>query len=291
MVAMQGDTHSLYGTFVVPALVQAASTTTLGADEQELMDALEAWQFSCPTGLEGTDPVASPKSADPIEAAESIGCTAFHTVFFAIVEAALGDETAAAGLELPDGGFGLTLVARALHDPTSLSSGDALWDDVTTTPAVESRDEILLRAITRAASVLAPLGGADEWRWGRVHTLILRSIYDNFGFDLYNEGPYAASGGLFTVNVANPKKRALPESGMPLDLGFTSGASIRLVTEARPTGPRMRFQLPGGADLHRESPFYNNLLPRWLDNEPVDFAFGPGGVKDPEKVVDVSPAP
>jgi penicillin amidase len=155
----------------------------------------------------------------------------------------------------------------------------------------ETRDDILLRALTRAGAVLAAIGPVDDWRWGRVHTVSLRSIYDNFGVATYNEGPYAAPGGLFTVNVANPANRALPAMPAAPDLGFKSGPSIRLLIEAAPGGPKMRFTLPGGADLHVESPFYNNLLPAWIRNEPVDFLFGPNAVTDPAQSVDVSPAP
>ncbi|WP_437525354.1 penicillin acylase family protein [Sorangium sp. So ce726] len=288
MTAMQGDTYSLYGSFVVPAVLSAAELATLTDDEQAVVDALADWDSTCPTGLDGHDPVDAGKVDDATLAAESIGCTAFHATFYAIVSEALGDEAAAAGLDEP--GFGLTVVARALRDPARLSSGPLLWDDVTTDGVVETQNDILLRALTKAAASLVAIGPADDWRWGRVHTLSLRSIFDNFGLAVYNEGPYAAPGGLFTVNVANPRSRALPPDGEKPSFAFANGPSIRLVIDADPAGPKMRFGLPGGSDLHRESAFYNNLLPQWLDNEPLEFHFGPGAVTDPAGVVDVSPA-
>ncbi|WP_437587674.1 penicillin acylase family protein [Sorangium sp. So ce1000] len=288
MTAMQGDTYSLYGSFVVPAVLSAASVATLTDDEQAVVDALTAWDYTCPTGLDGHDPVDAGKVEDATIAAESIGCTAFHATFYAIVGEALGDEAAAAGLDEP--GFGLTVVARALRDPARLSSGPLLWDDVTTDGVTETQDDIVLRALTKAAASLLTIGPVDDWRWGRVHTLSLRSIFDNFGISSYNDGPYAAPGGLFTVNVANPRERALPSNGKKPSFAFANGPSIRLVIDAAPEGPKMRFELPGGSDLHRESAFYNNLLPQWLDNEPLDFHFGPAAVTDPASVVDVSPA-
>ena len=51
----------------------------------------------------------------------------------------------------------------------------------------------------------------------------------------------------------------------------------------------MTYELPGGADLHHDSPFYNNLLPNWLINKPIDFPFGPGAVTNPAKTIDVLP--
>jgi penicillin amidase len=288
MHAMQGDAYSLYGEIVTPAILAAAAGQPLGLVETQVIDALAAWQYTCPTGLDGADPVASPDAADPALAAESIGCTAFHASLFAIVEAALGDEMAEA--EVDARGWAFQLVARALRDPASIASGDLLWDDVSTPDAVETRDEILLRGVGLAAEALARNGEPSAWRWGRVHTLTLRSIYDSFGVASYNDGPYAAPGGLLTVNVANPRSRTLPADDAPWDFAFASGPSVRFVVEALPEGPRMTYELPGGTDLHRESAFYNNLLPAWLANEPVEFPFGPGAVASPTVTIEVSPA-
>ena len=56
-------------------------------------------------------------------------------------------------------------------------------------------------------------------------------------------------------------------------------------------GPRMSFQYPGGADLHHDSKFYNNLVENWLVNKPVAFPFGAGAVTTPAAQVTVSPRP
>ena len=157
---------------------------------------------------------------------------------------------------------------------------------------METRDDILQRAISGAATLLVQSFGTDldDWRWGRTHTMSLLSIFDQFGFDMYSEGPYAAPGGQYTVNVANPTSRALPEGTDPLDWSFGAGPSVRFVVEATPSGMRMTYQLPGGNDLHRDSDFYNNLLPMWLEVESIDFPFGPGAVSTPALEVEVLPA-
>jgi penicillin amidase len=288
MVAMQGDTFSLYGELVTPLLLEAAEDMTLGADEQALVDALAGWDYTCPTGLATSDPEGD-GSDDAAETAASIGCTAFHIAWLGLVEEAMRDDVEAAGLAYGTDVTGASLVARAFTQPEQLVTSEALWDDVTTEP-VETRLDIAARAVSTAGRVFGALGGDDDdRRWGRVHTLTLRSIYDNFGVTTYNDGPHAAPGGLNTVNVANPAIRPLPESG-GIAFPFAAGPSIRLVSEVTADGPRMVFQLPGGADLHRDSDFYNNLLPRWLDDEPVDFAFGPGAVEEPYATIEVLPA-
>ncbi len=295
MTALQGDSYSLYGSVVVPAVLEAMQGQTLTSQEQQLVDALTDWKFSCPTGVDGHDPENSPDASSSSETAESIGCTAFHVTLFALTEAALGDEIAAASALAPEplaisDRADIHLLVRALKAPNTLSSGELLWDNVTTPNNSETRSDVIRYAVTLAAASLAATGEPNDWRWGRLHTLSLRSIYDSFGIGTYNDGPYAAAGGLYTVNVANPQ-RELPDVGDPWDLSFAAGASVRFVVELGPDRPRMKYQLPGGADLHRESPFYNNLLPAWLDNEPIDFAFGPGAVTNPALEVVVKPAP
>lgn len=174
---------------------------------------------------------------------------------------------------------------RSVLKPGTLAQGQKFWDDVATADVVETRDDVARAALEGAAEALAKVGGPDEWRWGRMHTVTLRSIYDSFGIDSYNDGPYAAPGGMSTVNVANPSN---PKG---TDMFFTSGASLRTVIEAGPKGPRMEFQYPGGADLHRTSPYYNNLVARWLRNEPVVVPFGADELPSPAVAIDIVPAP
>ncbi len=285
---IQGDDFSLYGEAVVPLVLASAQSATLTTDEQAVVDALTAWDFTCPTGVVGTDPMMATDDPDAAAAAASIGCSAFHATLYAVVQEALGDEITASGATAPRG-TDMHLVVRALKDPASISSGNLLWDDVSTAGPIETRDEILVRGLKVAAAQLAKTGAPNTWRWGRLHTLTLRSIYDSFNVATYNVGPFAASGGQYTVNVASPRSRTVPTGNTPWDFAFSSGPSVRFVVEATPAGPKMTYELPGGSDLHRESPFYNNLLPGWLSNTPIEFRFGPGAVPDPVSTVTVNP--
>lgn len=283
MRTIQGDTHVLMAESIVPALIEAAKGSD-DAGAKEVADALAAWKFSCPTGLAG-EKKDSDKSSDAAESADSIGCSAFHVTLYALNAAALDDELSAAGVSVSSVDRAVFL-ARVLAKPETVTSGEGFWDNVTTTDATETRDDILRQALVTAGAALGKLGGKDEWRWGRLHTLTLRSIFDNFGIGTYNYSPVATPGGLNTVNVATPSS---PSASKPLDLFHNNGPSLRTVIEIDEKGPHMEFQYPGGADLHRDSPFYNNLVSRWIKNEPVPFAFG--GVANPSVQVTVSPAP
>ena len=170
------------------------------------------------------------------------------------------------------------------------------YREVATPAAIPANAKLWATRIGSKAYVIWPLsrlavtGEPNSWRWGRLHTISLRSIFDSFSIPTYNAPPQAAPGGLFTVNVASPR-RVIPADGKPWDFQFRSGPSVRFVVEASAEGLRMNYQLPGGTDLHRESPFYNNLLPSWLENKPVEFLFGPGAVTSPAVELEVTPAP
>jgi penicillin amidase len=93
------------------------------------------------------------------------------------------------------------------------------------------------------------------------------------------------------VNVANPAAANIDKvsATTPLDFSHTNGPSIRTLIEVGTDTPHMKIELPGGEDLHRDSPFYNNMVPRWITNTPVDFAFGADAVKAPARNVEVLP--
>src|SRR5690606_42027027 len=70
-----------------------------------------------------------------------------------------------------------------------------------------TRDEVLPAAREGAGSEIARAWGADPeaWLWGKFHTVTME-VQPNQGMlaPHLTVGPYAAPGGLFTVNVANP---------------------------------------------------------------------------------------
>jgi penicillin amidase len=84
---------------------------------------------------------------------------------------------------------------------------DFWWDDKTT-PAVETRDETVLTAITAAVDELTSRLDDDpsEWRWGALHTLVLRNqTLGDSGIGpieaLFNRGPAPVAGGESTVDA------------------------------------------------------------------------------------------
>ena len=70
---------------------------------------------------------------------------------------------------------------------------------------------------------------------------------------------HANDGGLYTVDVANPNS----------NYQQTAGPSSRFVCEALPAGMSCSFQVPGGQSADVDSPNYEDLLAKWLVNEPT----------------------
>lgn len=298
MLTAQSDTYSLLGEIIVPALLAATTDGMFDPETSALLSALDAWEFTCPTGLTSSDPLmtANNKSTDPVATRESIGCSAFHTVLYEVLRAAYADEMGPLTYTVdPDPTRRLNyqqelvnLLVLTLREPTALTSPDAYWDNVNTDGPDETREQIFIAALTQSAALLHDKYGApDEWRWGRLHQLSLNSPFAAVSASLtsYNAGPYANDGGLLTVDVANPRDR-----GSDLDFSHTNGPSIRTVIEMTDNGPSLLFQLPGGTSLDRNSDLFNQLMPNWLTNTAVPVAFGPGAVTNPKISLTVNPA-
>ena len=266
MASMQtivGDTRSLYGRNMTPKLLEIADDAmmpVLSANAQKVINALRPWTYDCPTGLEGSDPVLSPL-ADGAEVQESAGCAAFHVLFQELDNALANDE--------PHKDW--FVLYFSVVNPTKLAAEDVYWDDVTTAQ-VETKFDTLATALEAAGETLVERLGADEtkWAWGRMHGTILRSdlsdlnpLFNEFNNPLNNETFYATPGGFRTVNVASPGPDGL----------HTGGASTRFICEGLPEGLSCTIQLPGGQSSHADSPNYDDLLPLWLRNEPIELVF------------------
>ena len=273
---MQGDNFLVLRDWVLPHLQTTVDDNpgVLSAQAQTLWSALETWDGDCPSGIDGRDPTG-PKTADATIAASSIGCAAFHFTLYELTDAAFADELAPTDVSTRSAEAVRSIVVL-LNDPGRLQGGDVYWDDVTTVDATETRDEVILAALENAATVISAALGADpdDWRWGRAHTLTLSApAFSLLSLTAYNEGPYAAPGGLLAINVANPNGSGI--GGM----GFSNGPSMRHVAEFTADGIRSYWTLPGGQRHFRDSPHYDDLLDDWFSATHFAMPFQPADVE------------
>lgn len=276
MSAAQADTYSLLGARNLPVILGALQPSGVGpsAEAQAVIDALSAWQYTCPTGLTTRDP-ASPKVVDAAVAAESIGCSAFHVLWTELMVGVFDDEIVAAGAQSISRHAQHEALIRLLSRPGTMLGGQVYWDDVSTAGATEGRFSTILAAMERTATWLGAAMGTDpdDWRWGRVHTITLRAdVFDSAGVSRYNNGPWANDGGWYTVDVANP------DGSYSGNFTHSAGPSMRFVCEAKSTGPECTMQLPGGQRNRPGEDHYEDLFLKWLDNETIPLNFKPADI-------------
>jgi penicillin amidase len=138
-------------------------------------------------------------------------------------------------------------VYRLLQEP-----GNPWWDDVRTPNSIETRDDILARALeTGYAAGVERLGETvDAWRWGDVHTATFANqTFGESGISIieaiFNRGPVAASGGSGQVNntawdIDDPfNVTSVPSMRQIIDLGDLSN-SLMLHTTGQSGHPGHR---------------------------------------------------
>ncbi len=263
------DVYSLPAARTLPALLAGldVAKVELTANGQKVKDALETWDFQCATGLADADPAGAP-AAEAGLVASAIGCSAYHVFFDALRNVVFTDELAEAGDDMRRGRqHAVTALVTRSGD---LARGEAYWDDVSTPDVVEPREDIVVTALNAAGERLVALLGEDAqgWLWGRIHTLTLTAnLFDQAGVRDYNHGPFANDGGMDTVDVAAP-------INPPGDIyEQRHGASMRFQCEAPADAPvRCRMQFPGGQEHHRDSPYYEHMVPAYLRGEATDIA-------------------
>ncbi|MBC6461979.1 penicillin acylase family protein [Actinomadura sp. HBU206391] len=157
----------------------------------------------------------------------------------------------------PDGGDRWFEVLRALLDKPD----DPWWDDMRTTGAKETRDDMLRVALKDADAELRDrLGGAPaEWKWGDLHTLTLTN--ESFGTSgiapiewLFNRGPMKLGGGAAIVDATGWDAQE--------GYGVTAVPSMRMVVDLADLD-RSRWVNLTGASGHAFADHYWDQAPLW----------------------------
>lgn len=175
--AIQGDSSSVWAQEVLP-YVQALSSSDPRLDEA--LDLLRAW--------------------DGRTRRDSAGAALFEAFRLHLIDVTFDDE------------LGKDLLDRARYQSKDallnlLPDPNSRWFDDATTPATETRDEILVQAVEGAVEELTDTLGRDmaRWQWGDLHT----ATFENQSLGqsgiglveaLFNRGPFAVDGTLCTVN-------------------------------------------------------------------------------------------
>jgi penicillin G amidase len=285
MQAIQGDHQSPLGRHLVPGILAAVAAAKEGGVENPLnalltpevlaaADMLGTWGFEATSGYE-------PHAGGP-ERDSAIATSIFNAWLVELVRAIGTDK----GLVDHPDQFLAKMLVKLFESPDSLSTWDpergdsAIWDD-TTTEAVETRNEVILKALGAALAFLsdpAAVGpsqhggfGTDDvskWLWGGLHTLTLpHALGGEANIPPESQWPdgYPRHGDNFVVDASNP---GLSD----MDFTYHSGASQRPVYLLQ-EGIPMQNALPGGQSGAFPNAHYRDDFALYADNQthPVPF--------------------
>jgi penicillin amidase len=203
---------------------------------------------------------------------ESAAAAYYNVVWRELLARTFHDELT--GTLRPDGGQRwFAVVADLLARP-----GDLWWDDLETDDDVETRDDILEAAMRSARDVLTELQSpaADEWTWGGLHRLQLRSsTLGESGIGvverLFNRGDWEVGGGGAIPNA----------TGWDAREGYEVfwAPSMRMVIPLDDLDEARWINLTGVSG-HAFHPHYVDQTDLWARGETLPWAFSTDAVED-----------
>ncbi|MCG8153096.1 penicillin acylase family protein, partial [Pimelobacter simplex] len=199
------------------------------------------------------------------EGTDSAAAAYFNAVWRQVLHRTFADELPE-GLR-PDGGDRwFSVLARLL--PRARASW---WDDVSTDDKVERRNDILRASMIAARDELTALESPDpdEWSWGGLHQLDLRSATlgeSGIGIveRLFNRGGWKVGGGSSLVNATSWDARE--------GYGVTTAPSMRMVVPLDDLDAARWVNLTGVSG-HAFHPNYTDQTDLWARGETLPWAF------------------
>jgi penicillin amidase len=268
-----------------------AALAALAGDARvaEAVGRLRTWDFSTPTGVPtGYDAVDanggfSTPGAD--EVARSIAATLYSVWRGQAIGNAVDKTLQGLGVPTPGSSEAVKALRHLLErDGIGLSTIDFFEWTGLPTPA-ERRDYVALKSLQDALDLLAGPAFAkafnqstnqDDYRWGRLHRIVFDGLAVGGPFSLPNPAlgyppsfaglsGFAVDGGYEAVDASSHGARADSAD----EFMFGSGPNRRYVgvPGVVPGSIDAETILPGGMSGVLTSPFYANLLGRYLTND------------------------
>jgi penicillin amidase len=242
MLDLQLDTRSPMAPVLVPHLLEASLPRGYYSSGQRL---LGDWDFR----------------QDPDSAAAAY----YNVVWRNLLDLTFTDELT--GDLRPDGGSRwMGVMEELLQDPRN-----EFWDDQETEDVAERRDDIIRKAMRDARDDLTSLQSPnpDEWTWGGLHELELRSsTLGESGIGaverLFNRGGWEVGGGGAIVDATSWDARE----------GFevVAAPSMRMVISLADLDDSRWINLTGVSG-HAFSDHYTDQTDLWVDGETLPWAF------------------
>ena len=288
--ATQADNYSLFAADVVPGLLawfQSGSAQITAKGLQPAVDLLTHWssgtnarRYTTPTGLSSTNP-AGARSSDAEVVAASNASMLFHALVPRLAARLLDGPLSSVevgGRELDTRTFlsltGGQTAAKYLAALSQYAAGGTPAVPLNTCLQSQCPVSLYAPAVVAALedtvnflSSVEAFGSAlpSDWIWGRKHRATFDSLLDSAGVSLFNYGPFANDGGLYTVDVANFSWNDDGGNGFFQHAGPNVRFSAEMIA---PGNVVWRAVVPGGAPDFVQNPNYQNQIPLWLSNAP-----------------------
>jgi penicillin amidase len=211
------------------------------------------------------------RSWDGQQTADSAAAAYFNVVWSRLLTDTFDDQLPQA--LWPDGGSRwYAVMSRLLLQPDS-----SWWDDANTTEVVETRDDMIVRAMTEARDELTRRQSEDPsgWSWGGLHVLNLQSQpLGTQGIGpvdwLLNRGGYRVGGGESTVDA----------TGWTVGKGYQVdwAPSMRMVVSLGNLDDSRWVNLTGTSG-HTFSSNYVDQTALWASGQTLPWAFSQGSVE------------
>ena len=263
----------------------------------EAVGRLTHWDFSTPTGIaegyDASDIDGIPSVPTEEEVAASVAATIYSVWRSEFVKNTIDAPLLAMGLPVPAGDRALIALRNLLdnHDRSGGvgASGIDFFKNPDVADPAARRDILILQSLWDALDLLAGVdfapafgGSTNQWnyQWGKLH----RIVFDHplgppfsippaggaFPSPLEDMGLFGipTDGGFGVVDASSHPVR-LNAANMIGSFMFGNGPSRRYVGQPDRRGNFIKAEtiLPGGSSGVLGSPFYSNLLGRWLTND------------------------
>jgi penicillin amidase len=230
---IQFDSKSLFAETYVPLL------TGLSSQDEHVQAAIEQL-----------------KSWDYQEPRDSVAASIFELFYTHLGAAVLADEVGEENVA--------SVSSPIFFYDLAAESGSRWWDDIDT-PELETREIIMLRALSDGVSWLEQKLGSDmeAWTWGELHqaTFVSQPLgLSGIGLieALVNRGPFPADGGNGIVNAIGWSQSE--------PAAVTWHPSMRMIVDLSDLDASLSV-IPTGQSGHPYHQHYDDEIPLWLEGE------------------------